>query len=113
MEKEDIVEKEIIDTDTLTTQTENKEHDDNVIVKKDEEIQLDYIDRSVYDKDIYDLKETFKNQLETFNLKIDDLKLKYDEIMSNFEFIKRGEDIVNDIFVDNDTILTDLLSKMI
>lgn len=113
MEKEDIVEKEIINTDTLTTQTENKEHDDNVIVKKDEEITLDYIDRIVYDKDICDLKESFKNQLESFNLKIEDLKSKYDEIMSNFEFIKRGEDIVNDISVDNDTILTDLLSKMI
>lgn len=113
MKKDDIVEKEIIDTSTLTTQTENKDHNEDVIVKKDEDDTITYVDRGVYDKDIYDLKDSFKNQLETFNLKIEDLKLKYNEIMSNFEFIKGGEDIVNDIFVDNDTILTDLLSKMI
>lgn len=113
MKKDDIVEKEIIDTSTLTTQTENKDHNEDVIVKKDEDDTITYVDRDVYDKDIYELKDSFKNQLETFNLKIEDLKLKYDEIMSNFEFIKGGEDIVNDIIVDNDTILTDLLSKMI
>ena len=63
MKKDDIVEKEIIDTSTLTTQTENKDHNEDVIVKKDEDDTITYVDRVVYDKDIYDLKDSFINKL--------------------------------------------------